>query len=64
MKYENKFIITLIAFMIICFSVSLFSLLFVSSENTNKLIELQNQKEVLEIENLQLKNILEGRREL
>ena len=64
MEYENKFIITLIAFMIICFSVSLFSLLFVSSENTNKLIELQNQKEVLEIENLQLKNILEGRREL
>ena len=60
MKYENKVLIIWIIFVILCLSVSLISLQEENYKNTNQIIELNNQKEVLEIENLQLKNILEG----
>ena len=57
MNNENKFLITLMIFIILCLSASV----YLSSkryQTVNEIIELNNKKETLEIENKQLKNIL------
>ena len=58
MKTEHKFLIVWTMFIAICFMVSLLISMKSNYENTEKIIELQNQKEVLEIEQQQLFNLL------
>lgn len=59
MKNKNKFIITCFIFIILCFLVSA-SMHLTSKryKSIDEIIELQNQKEVLEVENRNLNNII------
>ena len=65
MNNENKFLITSITFLIFClFSFYVyFDLTIKNLKGEIQIIELNNKKETLEIENKQLKNILERGRE-